>query len=105
MDLSRLNGVQYVRVAPQAIDALARHFEMEMTERDELVVLLDDWPHTIQPTPLRAKDGRLIAGDPIVLDVTTDGLVFDGKESARVLVRWADIREIHVLGDQVSRTA
>jgi hypothetical protein len=64
------------------------------------VVDLSIWPAKIRPAPRKAWDGRLIAGDPMLLDATDDGLLFaSGSGSAgEVLVPWREVRDVQVLG-------
>jgi hypothetical protein len=69
----------------------------------ELVVNLDVWPEGIRPRPLRARDGRLLAGDPVLIDANERGLILagsaaSGRENESVLVPWGDAGEVGVLG-------
>jgi hypothetical protein len=105
MDSSRLYGVQYARVAPDAIAPLTSYLGVHLGERDELIVTVEVWPESIRPAPLRARDGRLIAGDPLVIDATPRGLVFHGADGQSVLVVWADIRELQALRMPAEQTA
>lgn len=100
MDLSRLHGLQYVCLAPRAAEAMARYLDVSSDEIGELALDLRIWPKEIRPTPRRARDGRLIAGDPLLLDAGDEGLYFarDGiTEEQPVLVPWPDVRLLDVL--------
>jgi hypothetical protein len=100
MDLSRLHGLQYVCLAPGAAEAMARYLDVTPDAIGELALDLQNWPEEIHPTPRRARDGRLIAGDPLLLDAGDDGLLFarDGTTGGKpVLVPWADVRLLDVL--------
>jgi hypothetical protein len=105
MDLSRLYGIQYVRMAPGVAEMLAPYLDCSVNETDELAIALDSWPEAIRPAPLRARDGRLIAGDPVLLRASGDGMIFDTPDGRGVLVPWHDVKELQVLGRAVSRTA
>jgi hypothetical protein len=106
MDLSRLYGIQYVRLGPGAATARARQTGLAVDDGDELVVSMDVWPEAVRPAPLRARDGRLIAGDPVLLDATAGGLVFEGAiERREVMVDWDQVRELQVVGRPRRRSA
>src|SRR5947209_16564685 len=105
MDLSRLYGVQYVRMARGAADTLVPYLDVPLHEGDELAVTLDVWPQSIRAEPQRAQDGRLIAGDPVLLRASDEGLVFDSGDGHEALVLWAEVKDIQVLGSIVSRSA
>jgi hypothetical protein len=98
-----LEGEHYVRLAPGAAEAIARYLHAAPCDIEELLLLLSTWPEEIQPRPLRARDGRLVAGDPVLLDATDDGLVFaagsDPSPPAgqNVTVRWATVRSVEIL--------
>lgn len=100
MDLGRLSGPQYVRLAPGAAESVAPYVGIPAAEIEEFVLDLESWPESIRPVPLRALDGRLIAGDPLLLAASPQGLVFAGREAGgdeRVVIRWDDVRELRVL--------
>jgi hypothetical protein len=102
MEPMRLYGVQYVRLAPGAAERIAPYLGVAAGEVHELVMDLDEWPDEVRPQPIRARDGRLLAGDPVLLDATDDGLVLAGSPSGRpdgaaVLVPWDRAGTVHVL--------
>lgn len=97
MDLNTLRGIQYVRLAPDAATAIAPYLGLEPAGIDELVLDLPIWPAQIRPVPLRAQDGRLVAGDPVLLGANDRGLLFAAYPQP-VLVPWVEIRELEVLG-------
>ncbi|GAC1472113.1 MAG: hypothetical protein PVSMB7_24490 [Chloroflexota bacterium] len=109
--MTTLTGVQYVRLAPGAAEAVARFLNAQPSEIDELVLDLDSWPDEIHPMPRRARDGRLLAGDPILLDATEAGLVFARGSagtsfvSDAVLVHWHDVRQMAILGSRQQDSA
>jgi hypothetical protein len=105
MDMSRLYGVQYVRVASEAIEPLSRHLGVAITARDELVVTIDRWPAAVRPAPLRALDGRLIAGDPLLLALDPDGLTFAGVDGDPVRVPWEDVHDLQCVRSDGRRSA
>ena len=100
MTRSRLQGEQYVRLAPGAAKAVAPYLGVEPTQIDELLIDLCTWPEHIRPAPIRGWDGRLIAGDPILVDANDAGLTFAAGRSSHstVSVRWTQVRSIHVVG-------
>jgi hypothetical protein len=103
MDPTRLYGVQYVRLAPGAAERVAPYLGVAPKDVLELVVNLDVWPEGIRPRPIRARDGRLLAGDPVLIDANERGLVMagdpaSGREHKSVLVSWGDAGEVGVLG-------
>ena len=101
MDSTRLHGVQYVRLAPGAAERIAPYLGATPGEIRELVLDLALWPEGIRPAPLKSRDGRLIAGDPLLLDAIDAGLLFArGSDTSGdpVLVRWEDIASLHILG-------
>lgn len=103
MDPSRLYGVQYVRLAPGAAERVAPYLGVAPKDVHELVVNLDIWPEGIQPRPIRARDGRLLAGDPVLIDANERGLVLagsaaSGPDDESVLVPWGEAGEVGVLG-------
>jgi hypothetical protein len=56
----------------------------------------------IRPQPIRARDGRLLAGDPVLIDANERGLVLAGsvtseRDSEAVLVLWGEAGEVSVL--------
>ena len=65
-----------------------------------LALDLADWPEEIRPSPLRGRDGRLIAGDPVLIGASSAGLLFAPDSSSRdpVLVEWRQVRSARVLG-------
>ncbi len=101
MEWNRLHGEQYVRLAPDAVPPMARYLGVAPEDIDELVVDIPIWPAEIRPLPLQARDGRLMPGDPLLLAVTGDGLVFAGRsdrgENRTVLVRWDDVAGVRFL--------
>jgi hypothetical protein len=103
MDPTRLYGVQYVRLAPGAAERVAPYLGVAPRDVHELVVNLDVWPEGIRPRPMRARDGRLLAGDPVLIDANERGLVLagsvaNGRENESVLVPWGDAGEVGILG-------
>src|SRR4051812_35420798 len=94
-----LDGVRYVRLAPGAAEAVAPYLDMTPDEGGELVLGLERWPEEIRPVPLRALDGRLLEGDPYLLDAGKEGLVLAGAPVGRlaVLVRWNQVIELRVI--------
>ena len=100
MERSRLHGVQYVRLAPGAAERVAPYVGAAPEEIDELVLDLPIWPEEIRPSPRKSRDGRLIAGDPVLMDATDAGLVLAGRSEAsgHVLIRWEEVRDVQVLG-------
>lgn len=102
MDPNRLYGVQYVRLAPGAAERVAPYLGVSPREFHELVLSLDVWPAEIRPRPVRARDGRLLAGDPVLLDANDHGLLLagstgSGRDGAAVLVPWGEAGEVSVL--------
>jgi hypothetical protein len=103
MDPTRLYGVQYVRLAPGAAERVAPYLGVAPTDVHELVIDLDVWPEGIRPRPIRACDGRLLAGDPVLIDANERGLVLagaaaSGRDDESVLVPWGDAGKVGVLG-------
>lgn len=103
MDPTRLYGVQYIRLAPGAAERVAPYLGVSPQEVHELVLDLDVWPEEIRPRPIRARDGRLLAGDPVLIDANECGLVLAGSatsggEQGAVLVPWGDAGDVDVLG-------
>jgi hypothetical protein len=98
-----LEGEQYVRLGPGAAEAIARYLHTAPGNIEELLLLLSTWPAEIQPRPLRARDGRLVPGDPVLLDATDDGLVFAAESGSsppmgqNVVVQWATVRRVEIL--------
>lgn len=97
MDLNTLRGIQYVRLAPNAAAAVAPYLGLDPAEIDELVLDILIWPAQVRPVPLRARDGRLVAGDPVLLGADDRGLVFAAHPDP-VVVPWQEIRHLEVLG-------
>jgi hypothetical protein len=102
MDPNRLYGVQYVRLAPGAAERVAPYLGVAPMDVHELVLNLAVWPEEIRPRPIRARDGRLLAGDPVLIDANERGLVLAGsaaseRDSESVLVLWGDAGEVDVL--------
>lgn len=102
MDPTRLYGVQYVRLAPGAAERVAPYLGVAPKDVHELVLNLDVWPEEIRPQPIRARDGRLLAGDPVLIDANERGLVLagsatSGKDSDSVLVLWGEAGAVDVL--------
>ena len=75
MSESRLHGMQYVRLAPGVAERIAPYLGVAANQIRELVLDLDVWPDEIQRSPLRGRDGRLIEGDPVLLDASEAGLI------------------------------
>jgi hypothetical protein len=105
MDMSRLYGMHYARLAADAAASLSAHLGTTLGARDELAITLDVWPAAIQPEPLRALDGRLIAGDPLVLGATDVGILFEGLGEEAVLVPWADVRDLRIVPSRTRQSA
>jgi hypothetical protein len=102
MDPHRLYGVQYVRLAPGAAERVAPYLGVAPKDVHELVLNLEVWPERIRPRPVRARDGRLLAGDPVLIDANERGLVLAGSAASEsdgesVLVSWRDAGEVGVL--------
>ncbi|HEX6510605.1 MAG TPA: hypothetical protein VF221_23495 [Chloroflexota bacterium] len=102
MDVHRLHGVQYVRLAPGAAERVAPYLGVAPKDVHELVLDLPVWPAEIRPKPIRARDGRLLAGDPVLLDANESGLLLAGslassRDSAAVLVPWDEAGEVYPL--------
>jgi hypothetical protein len=102
MDPTRLYGVQYVRLAPGAAERVAPYLGVAPKDVHELVLNLDVWPEEIRPQPIRARDGRLLAGDPVLIDANERGLVLAGsatseRDGEAVLVLWGEAGEVSVL--------
>src|SRR5438445_9026523 len=102
MDPTRLYGVQYVRLAPGAAERVAPYLGVAARDVHELVVNLAVWPEGIRPRPILARDGRLIAGDPVLIDANERGLVLagsaaSGRDDESVLVPWGEAGEVGVL--------
>jgi hypothetical protein len=101
--MSRLQGVQYVRLAPGAAQAVAPYAGAAPDQIEELVLDLRAWPEEIRPKPLPARNGLRVAGDPVLVDASDDGLFFareaNGQAPAEepVLVRWGDVLDMQVL--------
>lgn len=102
MNLSMLHGAQYVRLAPGAAEAIAPYLGSAPADIDELLLDLLDWPEEIRPVPRPARDGRLIAGDPVLLGASDAGILLARRSaldpSGSVLVTWTDVRDVQVLG-------
>src|SRR5438270_13042201 len=102
MDLNRLHGAHYVRLAPGAACAVAPYIGADPGEIEELLLDLAHWPVEIKPPPLRALDGRLIAGDPVLAHADDRGLWFLAGSTIdprrAVPVPWSDVRDVQVLG-------
>lgn len=101
MNLDRLQGPQYVRLVLGVAERIAPFVGVPAAEIGELWVDLEEWPDEIQPAPLRGLNGKLIAGDPVLLDATAAGLLFHAGRGAAgdgmVLVRWAAVESMDVL--------
>jgi hypothetical protein len=100
--MSRLKGVQYVRLAPGAAQAVAPYAGAAPDQIEELVLDLRVWPEEIRPVPKRARDGRRVAGDPILVGAGEDGLLFArgggrSPDQTTVLVRWSEVLDMQVL--------
>ncbi|GAC1322001.1 MAG: hypothetical protein NVS2B16_02310 [Chloroflexota bacterium] len=100
MGWSRLQGEQYVRLGPGAADAVAPYVGVVPTQIDELLLDISPWPEQIWPAPVRGWDGRLIAGDPVLLDANDDGLFFAAGRSTchTVFVDWQQVQRVEVVG-------
>jgi hypothetical protein len=102
--MSRLEGAQYVRLAPGAAQAIAPYAGADPDQIEELVLDLRQWPEEIRPLPLKTRDGLRVAGDPILIGASDDGLLFARSSGARpareegVFVRWGDVLDMQVLG-------
>ena len=100
MEWSRLEGAQYVSLAPGVAECIAPYLAVAPWEIDELVVDLARWPDEIRPAPRKGRNGQLIAGDPVLLGASDDGLLLSGSVSTvhgAVLVRWECIHDVQVL--------
>jgi hypothetical protein len=97
-----LEGPQYVQLAPGAAQAIAPYLDLDPGEIGELVLDVDDWPDQIRPSPRIARDGRLIAGDPVLVGAEPLGLLIasgprPAGESGPVLIAWHRIRVLEAL--------
>jgi hypothetical protein len=104
MDRSRLRGIHYVRLAPGAAKSVAAYLNISPDDISELVVDVDVWPEDIRPMPIKTRDGRLVAGDPVLLEVNDAGLVLAGQlhphisgSDSAVLVPWGEVRGIDIV--------
>jgi hypothetical protein len=99
MDSSRLRGEQYVRLAAGAAEAIAPFLGVTADQIEELALDLLEWPLEVRPSPVRGHDGRLIAGDPILVAASATGLFFASADGAvsPVLVEWRRVRSARVL--------
>jgi hypothetical protein len=93
-----LEGPQYVQLAPGAARAVAPYLELDPAEIGELVLDVDNWPEQIRP-PLRiARDGRRIAGDPVLVGAEPLGLLLaSGNGAGPVLIPWHRVRVLEAL--------
>lgn len=98
MNWSNLYGEQYVRLAPGAADRVAPYIAMSPEDVGELVIDLTCWPANVRTTPVRGRNGLLIAGDPLLLDASDRGLLFAAEAEHGVWVAWNDVRSVRVLG-------
>src|SRR5689334_6280188 len=100
MDWGRLRGEQYVRLTAAAAAAIAPFVGIPADQIEELALDLADWPEDIRPSPLKGRDGRLIAGDPMLVDVSDAGLFFAPEKASRppILVKWRFVNNVRVLG-------
>lgn len=108
MDFSHLQGVQYARLAPGAAQTLAPYLDAMPDAIDELVLDLAAWPPEIRPSPRRTRDGRLMAGDPLLLGADDRGLRFapgsqPPADGQGVLVRWSEVRLLEALAPLAQR--
>ncbi len=96
---TRLWGEQYVQLAPGVAAAIAPYVGSEPQDIHELVMSLDMWPEQIRPAPIQGWGGRLIPGDPVLLDANDAGMYFEAGTAGRtpVFVRWSRVRRIEVL--------
>ncbi len=92
-----LRGEQYVQLAPGVAETLAPHVGMSAETICELALDLAYWPHDIAVMPRRSREGRLVAGDPLLLAVGQEGLSFAAWRNRVVLVRWTQVRGVRVL--------
>jgi hypothetical protein len=98
MELLRLQGEQYVRLTPEAARAVAPYVGAAPAEIEELLVEVEAWPEAIRPHPRRGRDGKLIAGDPLLLDANEDGLIFASASTKNgVLIPWKAVAAMQVL--------
>jgi hypothetical protein len=97
MPLDRLHGVQYVRLAPGAAETLGPYLRVPPDDVLELVIDLPLWPEDLASPPVRSRDGRLLAGDPILLAATDAGLMFAGRGAIPPIVPWHAIHSLDVL--------
>jgi hypothetical protein len=87
-------------LAPGAAEAVAPYLGLPAQSICELVLELSPWPDGVRPAPRPGRDGWLIAGDPVLLDATADGLVLargDGTPGCGVLVGWDRVRHLEAL--------
>jgi hypothetical protein len=104
MDQNRLRGVHYVRLAPGTAQSVAAQLNVSADCISELVVDVEVWPEGVRSVPLRTRDGWLVAGDPVLLDLNDAGLMFAGQAGpgssgtgSAILVRWSEVKSIDVV--------
>lgn len=98
-----LEGPQYVQLAPGAAQAVAPYLDLDPADIGELVLDVDAWPDQIRPSPRIAQDGRLIAGDPVLVGAEPLGLLMAsglrpfGEETGPILIAWHRVRVLEAL--------
>lgn len=92
-----LRGEQYVQLAPGVADILALHLGMSPESIRELALDLTCWPDDVVAVPRRGRDGRLIAGDPLLVAISQEGLYLAAWRNRAILVRWTQVRGVRVL--------
>lgn len=105
MTLQAREGEHYVRLAPGAAGEVAPYLGVPADTIDELALALDCWPDEIASPPRRARDGRLLEGEPTVIGACGGGLLFACSDrtghAARgdgVLVGWDRVVSLRVVG-------
>ena len=101
--MRQLEGPQYVQLAPGAAQAIAPYLDLDPGMIGELVLDVDQWPDQIHPSPRLARDGRLIAGDPVLVGAEPLGLLIaagprpGGDDGGPVLIAWHRVRVLEAL--------
>lgn len=99
-----LRGEQYVRLAPGVAESVGPRLGLRPDGIRELALDLAHWPEEVATPSRRGHDGRLIAGDPLLVAVSPAGLHFAARQNQTVLVRWQEVRSVRALR-QVQRAA
>lgn len=87
-----------MQLAPGVAEVLAPRLGTTPDTIQELALDLTAWPDDVSTVSRRGRDGRLIAGDPLLVAVSQEGLYFATWRNCVVLVRWTQVRGVRVLG-------